>query len=205
MKSLIFFLFTILFFTGFSQTTSDPCDSIFIHSVVPNATGQQIEVIVSNHSLDIMSYPGFILFNQNGDTIAKELVTYFGIGWNEQVHVLEIINQPALLFIGTLELHTHFYDSLRCTFPVAMDLSTGISEAEAQEVTVYPNPAYDWIQIDHLTNMSLIHIEIYNIYGKQMKTILNGNRIDISSFPNGIYHLQYKKSNSLKRIKFIVL
>ena len=205
MKSLIIFLFTILSFTGFSQTTSDPCDSIFIHSVAPNATGEQIEVIVSNHSLDIMSYPGFILFNENGDTIAVEDVNYFGIGSNEQVHILHIINQPTLPMMGLIELHTHFYDTLRCSWTTSVGSASGESQAEIQKIQIIPNPAHDWIEIQHLTNNISLEINIYNAYGELMKTILNGNRIDISSFPNGIYHLQYKKSNSLKRIKFIVL
>jgi hypothetical protein len=42
----------------------------------------------SNLSDDIFSYPGFVLYNTVGDTIAKETVNYFGIGWNYQSHDL---------------------------------------------------------------------------------------------------------------------
>ena len=205
MKLLILIPFTFLFYSAISQTTGDPCDSIFIHSVVPNATGEQIEVTASNHSLDIMSYPGFILFNENGDTIAVEDVNYFGIGSNEQVHILQIINQPTLPMMGLIELHTHFYGTLRCSWTTSVGSASGVSETGIQKIQVIPNPAHDWIEIQHLTNNTSLEVDIYNAYGEQIKTNLSGKRIDISSFPNGIYHLEYKTSNSLKRIKFIVL
>ena len=38
--------------------------------------GEQIEVIVSNYSTNIMSYPGFVILSENGDTIALEEVNY---------------------------------------------------------------------------------------------------------------------------------
>ena len=203
MKFKLLLSFTFISLFGFSQTTNDPCDSIFIHSCQLNSTGDQVEVLVSNHSADIMSYPGFVLFNTIGDTIAMETVNYFGIGWNEQLHILEIINQPALLFIGTLELHTHFYDSLRCTFPVAMDLSTGISENKTQEVIVYPNPACDWIQLKNIDVEDELFIQIWNVQGRKMKWEWDGNRIYIGHFPSGVYNIEIQNSTSRKYIKLI--
>ena len=204
MKLLNSLFFLLIATVCNAQTIGDPCDSIFIHSVIPNATGEQIEVMASNHSLDIMSYPGFILFNENGDTIAVEDVNYFGIGWNEQLHILNIINQPTLPMTGLLELHTHFYDSLRCSWSWTLGPAK-LTEQQEESIQIAPNPAHDWIEIQHLTDNISLEINIYNAYGEQMKSNLSGKRIDISSFPNGIYHLEYKTSNSLKRIKFIVL
>ncbi len=53
------------------------------------------------------------------DTIAKETVNYYGIGWN-QIHSMNIIKQFDLPFEGILELHTGFYSSQECTFPITI-------------------------------------------------------------------------------------
>ena len=57
MKLLNSLFFLLIATVCNAQTMGDPCDSIFIHSVIPNATGEQIEVMASNHSLDIMEPP----------------------------------------------------------------------------------------------------------------------------------------------------
>lgn len=204
MISKLFILFTAISFVGFSQVSSDPCDSIFIHSCQPNATGNQVEVLVSNHSFDLMDYPGFILFNANGDTIAIENTDYFGIGWNEQIHILEIINQPALPFTGTLELHTFFYDSLRCVFSTSMGTSAGFSESKDLELNVYPNPSHDWIQLSNINHEKPLSIQIWNILGEKMNSHLSGDRISVSSFPEGVYLIKIRSLNSIKTEKFIV-
>ena len=105
MKPILAIFCGLMTFMMQAQTSNNYCDSIIIHSCQPNATGEQIEVIVSNQ---IMSYPGFVILSENGDTIALEEVNYFGIGL-DQLHILNVINPPNLPMSITLELHTLFY------------------------------------------------------------------------------------------------
>jgi hypothetical protein len=53
-----------------------------------------------------------------GDTLAQEHVNFFGIG-QQSTHYLTVnpgVADPMDIFIGSLELHTHFYDTLACSW-----------------------------------------------------------------------------------------
>lgn len=101
------------------------CDSLQIVSIMYEAFGDSlIEVHLTNAGSEIFSYPGLILFNADGDTIAVEEVNSFGIG-TTSIHLLSIHPDADLTdpeFSGTLELWTNFYDTLACTFPVEVQL-----------------------------------------------------------------------------------
>lgn len=101
------------------------CDSVNIVNVEywPFADSV-IAVYVNNQSSTLFGYPGFILFDANGDTVAKEIVNYFGIGPFDQVHLLQV--KPGVQvqesFNGTLELWSGFYSNLECTFNKQIEL-----------------------------------------------------------------------------------
>lgn len=104
---------------GFFASAQDPCDSVAITDIRYDAFRDSILLVgVINHSGDIFSYPGFILYDSAGDTIAIETVNFFGIG-TEQVHALSLhpgAGAPKEVDDGVLELWTLFYDTLVCTF-----------------------------------------------------------------------------------------
>ena len=77
MKNLILIVFSFILFSFNAQSFS--WDSIKISSVIID-TNNSLQVTVKNSSIDIISYPGFVLFNPNADTMAKEIVNYFGCG-----------------------------------------------------------------------------------------------------------------------------
>ncbi|MAQ70100.1 MAG: hypothetical protein CMD23_03285 [Flavobacteriales bacterium] len=88
------------------------CSDLSVFSVYQS--GDQIIVNVSNSSAyEIFSYPGFILFNSLGDTIAIEEVQYYGIA-TESIHFLEIQENAVITSDVSLQLHTWFYDFLQC-------------------------------------------------------------------------------------------
>ncbi|KAA2223449.1 T9SS type A sorting domain-containing protein [Chryseobacterium sediminis] len=64
------------------------------------------------------------------------------------------------------------------------------SKAAVKEVSVYPNPATDFIQINSLSTVK--SIEIYDESGKLIKTETNGNRIDVKGLPSGVYMINIK-------------
>ena len=76
----------------------------------------EFSVTVENNSSDnIFAYPGFILFNEFGDTVAIENVDYYGVAASS-VHVLDIQENIEITDYVSLELHTWFYDYLTCTW-----------------------------------------------------------------------------------------
>ena len=76
----------------------------------------QLSVTVENNSSDnIFAYPGFILFNEFGDTIAIENVEYYGIA-QSSIHILDIQENIEITDYVSLELHTWYYDYLTCVW-----------------------------------------------------------------------------------------
>ncbi|MEZ5197354.1 MAG: hypothetical protein R2764_13435 [Bacteroidales bacterium] len=75
------------------------------------------------------------------DTVAKETVNYYGIGAYWQPHTLELNAPITLPFAGYLELHTGFFSSLACSFPITIadTISVGIpEELNHQEISILP-------------------------------------------------------------------
>lgn len=102
-----------------------PCDSLTIDQVSYTAFDDSLlQVVVTNTSSNIFSYPGFVLLDMNGDTIARETVNFFGIG-GQSVHLLSIHPmadmQGPFPIAGTLHLWTGFYQNFECAFPVTFD------------------------------------------------------------------------------------
>ena len=120
----IFFLSGLLFQQAHAQS---PCDSLYIQNVQYSATNSDIIAItVLNENTGWwFNYPGFILYDQNGDTLAQETVDFFGIGTGVQVHHL-VVNSNAQIpsgsFPATIELYTGFGDSLMCTWQQSVEL-----------------------------------------------------------------------------------
>ena len=101
------------------------CEGLGITSIMYEAFSDSlIEVHITNAGPGLYSYPGFILYNGNGDTVAIETVDLFVIGEVSNhrllIHPDADLTDPS--FSGTLQLWTNFYDTLVCTFPVEVEL-----------------------------------------------------------------------------------
>jgi hypothetical protein len=101
----------------FSQS---PCDLVYIDDICYDAFNDSFLIVqVTNNSGDIFSYPGFILYHPNGDTLAVETVNFFGIGGTHAAALRIVSNTANEIDDGVLELWTGFYDSLACVFSVS--------------------------------------------------------------------------------------
>ncbi len=123
---------------------------------------------------------------------------------------------PATSGVGTFVVTYTVTDSNNCTSmdttSIIVDICTGIATSTTSELSVYPNPANDLINIvftnadfDHLI-ISITDIqgkEIYNFYDKN---ILAEYRKTISTegFAKGIYYLKLNTGTSI-RIKKLVI
>lgn len=109
----------------FTVTGGSPCDDLVIDFVRWEAFSDTAVIVhVVNNSNELFDYPGFVLLDMNGDTLAKETVNFFGIGL-DNYHTLTI--QPGAVFpFGTssyvLHLWTHFYEEQACTWQLNVDL-----------------------------------------------------------------------------------
>lgn len=82
-----------------------------------------IVVHAMNNGVEVFSYPNFILYDAQGDTLAIETVNFFGIG-QDSWHVLRVVDGATLpnVFNGTLELWTGFTTTLACSWEHSFEL-----------------------------------------------------------------------------------
>jgi photosystem II stability/assembly factor-like uncharacterized protein len=81
--------------------------------------------------------------------------------------------------------------------------TVGLSEfQEKPNLTVYPNPTKEWLNINNPNNYEIIQIEIYNLSGQKLVSEHNLNKIDLISLANGMYFIKIKtnKGDYLERI-----
>ena len=119
-ENLLFALLSTAF-GSFLQAQS-PCDLLTIRDIRFDAFRDTVLLVeVTNDSPSIFDYPGFILYDSNGDTIAKEVVNFFGIG-TSHISAMNIYPNallPSDTFQGALELWTGFYSEMACSFDIS--------------------------------------------------------------------------------------
>jgi hypothetical protein len=108
--------------TGSAATA---CDSLILANVQWSPFSDSLLTVhVFNSTSTLFDYPGFILLDGNGDTLAQEVVNYFGLGfenWNS-LTVSPEAELPTGTFNGTLELWTGFYEDLACSWELPVTL-----------------------------------------------------------------------------------
>ncbi|MFN0082084.1 MAG: DUF4832 domain-containing protein [Ferruginibacter sp.] len=93
------------------------------------------------------------------------------------------------------------YNNLQQT----IKLRKGIISSNKSKLSIYPNPASDFIHIQ-TDSYEKEEIQIYNSIGQLIKTaaFLNTGKIDVSEFKNGIYIIRLKNNPSFS-FKFVKL
>ncbi len=196
--SICIFFMSFTFVCAHSQTN---CDSLIIECCNFDLIGNNtisLSVENTNTTWDF-NYPGFILLASNGDTIAKETVNYFGIGWSPQTHYMQVQNPIIFPFTGTLELWGGFYDTLYCSYPISF-LHLGLNE-KTTELMMFPNPSNETIYIG---GQPFDSWEIIDLMGNLIK---NGDEstswITISDLKSGSYFLKLNANQTIKSIPFV--
>ncbi|MFT6211693.1 MAG: plastocyanin [Bacteroidia bacterium] len=89
---------------------------------------------------------------------------------------------------------------------IVQDLATGIaSVGQSLNVTVYPNPATDFIKVDLSDNSNGVTYQVFNALGVLVMTgKLNDevSTIDVRNLPSGTYLMQLKGRQNT-RLKFV--
>ena len=119
------------------EDEQEDCSSLEIASIY-QYNDTQFVINVYNSSWAGFPYPGFILFNSFGDTVAVENVNLFGIG-EESQHFLELQDGAIITSDITLQLYTGFYDFLQCEW-------SGLVIAENCDLLPDPGPCFAAIE-----------------------------------------------------------
>ena len=80
-------------------------------------------------------------------------------------------------------------------------LSTSDEELEAS-ISLYPNPAKNYIAIDTKNNLKVSNIEMFNLLGQKVKaqTLSSDNTVNVSSLSKGVYLMKiYADDNSITK------
>ncbi|SEG19410.1 Por secretion system C-terminal sorting domain-containing protein [Halpernia humi] len=77
-----------------------------------------------------------------------------------------------------------------------------VNEFDSTKITVYPNPATEYVNISGLSNIKTI--KIISIDGKLISILKNSNKINVGKLARGVYFLEIQTDNAvIKRVKFI--
>lgn len=124
-----------------------------------------------------------------------EVDFYFSIGepFNHVVENEEVILSQGLLNMGDPD-------------PVDKPITLPTFEIEGVQITAYPNPTLQSIQLESDKSLDEFSAKIIDINGNVMlKTKVSNNKhIDLQDIPSGIYILQlYNSSDKFSTIKLI--
>lgn len=88
-----------------------------------------------------------------------------------------------------------------------IDVSTGISELNADAIKIYPNPTATILNVTLNPNITIQQIKLSDVQGKavyeQSNLPTNKLQIDLSNFSKGLYTLEIKTQNGTNRHKII--
>lgn len=200
MKLLLFCFLSV----SISLSAQTNCDSLIInccdYSLIGNDT---ITLQVQNTATqEIFDYPGFVILDQAGDTIAKETVNYFGIGGGGfQTHTLNLMAPLVVPFQGTLQLHGLFYDTLYCEFPLIINSLS--LEKMANSLSTYPNPVHDKLFVDGIESGSY---RLYSLTGELVGyDSFQKQGISLATLKAGMYVIEVEDNanGQITRVKIL--
>ncbi|MBN2173944.1 MAG: T9SS type A sorting domain-containing protein [Bacteroidales bacterium] len=196
MKKLFYLILFGIPLSLFTQN-SEYCDSVLIQCCEFNKVDSNtITIWAANHSPYLFDYPSFVLVNLNSDTIAKETVNYYGIGYYYQEHTLSIVKPPDLPFDGTLLLYTGFNDTLWCEFPIYIpdSITSAKEQSKSHDFMVFPNPVQGsfYIEINEDFTSTEYQVSIMNSLGAEVfSEMTTHGRTTVSSKELGIAGLYF--------------
>lgn len=81
----------------------------------------------------------------------------------------------------------------------------GINESQTDIFKIYPNPATNGYLYINSKGMGIKNISVFDVLGKQvLKTMLNGEKLDISSLKSGVYILKIEQAKNFSTKKLII-
>jgi hypothetical protein len=168
-----------------------------------------INVRVFNGNAGQLNYPSVQIVSAAGDTVGNpnDNVTFFAQPGNSYTTYTDTITDSTItnFHLYTFLIHELFGDS---TAVIDWCGTVGVYEnADADEITIYPNPAGNTLCIKKNNSQEKLQLTVYNVTGtKILERILPGesiSTIDISAFANGFYFVKIANGNGFKIFKIV--
>lgn len=91
------------------------------------------------------------------------------------------------------------------TVQVGFALSVDENELAKKSISVYPNPAMEYIAIKQSNDIIVEELSIYDVLGKKVKTTQNKfDRINISNLKNGLYFIKLKTNLGISSKRLLI-
>ena len=84
--------------------------------------------------------------------------------------------------------------------------TVGIDSWLANSVSLYPNPAKEYVDIRVDGDLNVKTMEVYDVYGKLLNTIIvteNPTRINVSGLANGMYFVRVSTEEGMVTKTFV--
>lgn len=151
-------------------------------------------------TFDINELPDSPLLNKNKITHIKviDVIGTINPSYATYDSAGNIVNDPYPTAFGSGGFDL---DAVGVINQLETTLST--QNVEVNRISIYPNPASDYILIKNIKNNTTIHI--FDGTGKLVKTSLikENEKINISSLPKGIYYVQFYNGQNKEIIKIM--
>ena len=107
--------------------------------------------------------------------------------WNNGMEGSSIEVSPSVTTTYTVVVYTDGTFSCYTTATVTVVVTTGVSDYEVEELTLYPNPTSGKVFIDH---ENVLSVEVLDKTGRLLAIQRNDNEVDLSAFADGVYTLR---------------
>jgi hypothetical protein len=118
-----------------------------------------------------------------------------GTNWNWNNGISDKVADQE--WFGIVAMNTTTYEA-----EINVPVTVGINDIENNSVSIYPNPAIDYIYVKYSQNAS---IEVMNMNGKiLLENLQTDERIDLSSLESGAYIIKIIQNNITSYNKLII-
>ncbi|MCB0461092.1 MAG: T9SS type A sorting domain-containing protein [Flavobacteriaceae bacterium] len=140
----------------------------------------------------------------NNDLIGINLAN----GNNTAISYFNALNSPNLVCVKVDDAvySTNYWANIDATATFSEDCST-LSVADfnlEQQITLYPNPANEILNLDFPETVNVKNIEIYDLLGKKVKNFKNLRLIEIKHLQSGMYFVKIT-ANSKSVVKKLII
>ncbi|MGQ0827661.1 MAG: glycosyl hydrolase family 18 protein [Bacteroidota bacterium] len=185
-------------------------------TVIRDGTGSDISITNSTTQLSAN-------WDQSTDTHSDVVKYYYAIGktpgatdvvnWTSNALNTTVTKTGLNLTVGQMyyfstkaENGAGLQSIVKSSNGQTVQISTGIDEAVSGSLQIYPNPASDHLTLLLTDNISNMEVDIYNLLGKKhmsLQVTEQQTTIDITDLSAGVYIIEIRSENKIKKQKFI--
>lgn len=198
-------IYTVEVTDGESSAQSEVTVTVFAAPAIPNQPigSDTIELSITTNTPYTAAYiPGALTYEWSlSPETAGEITSDandIDIEWNTEF--------SGYCYLSVKAINEYGESDYSETLEIYIDYIIGLPQLELNNISVYPNPGQNQIQLNGVVNVK--HLSIKDISGKTLLQGLNENnqdhiQLDISQLPNGLYFIIFENGKVFSSQKLI--